>query len=158
MPTPEEELAQLPTEWNGATLEKLDPPEALAGIFLGPADAPPSTIKLYWAYNFGTVAGIVFVLDDTGQAHVGAWRVAGHRDLRWFTGGQRVLTRRDAAYAWLLDFLTEDANCTGLDVNVARARLEATRNRFQAFKQTGKFVPASEPPQPFWEHLDESAR
>ena len=131
MPTPEEELARLPAEWKGATLEKLDPPEALAGIFLGPADAP-STIKLYWAYNFGTVAGIVFVLDDTEQAHVGAWCNPKHSDLKWFTEGQRVLTRRDAAYAWLLDTLTEDANCTGLDVNVARARLEAARNRLQA--------------------------
>lgn len=155
MPTAEEELARLPFEWKGAVLEKLDPPSALAGIFLGPADVP-STIKLYLAYNFGTVAGIVFVLDDKGEAHVGAWSTPSHTDLKWFTEGQRVLTRRAAAYAWLLDVFTEDANCTGLDVNVARARLEATRSRLQAFEQTGRFAPTAEPQQPFWEHLGTS--
>jgi hypothetical protein len=155
VPTAEEELERLPAEWKGATLESQAPTVALAGIFLGPADAS-MTVKRQWAYNFGTVAGIVFLLDGKGLAHVGAWCVRLRGDLKWFTEGQRVLTRRDAAYAWLLDAFTEDTNCTGLDVNVARARLEATRSRLQAFEHTGQVALASEPQHPFWEHLGTS--
>jgi hypothetical protein len=155
VPTAEEELDRLPAEWKGATLESREPTVALADIFLGPADA--SMAIKQWAYNFGTVAGIVFLLDGKGQAHVGAWCSHIRGDLKWFNEGQRVLTRRDAAYAWLLDAFTADADCTGLDVNVARARLEAARSRLQAFEQTGRFAPTAEPQQPFWEHVSGSS-